>query len=168
MPITYNKIATATVGSGGATFIEFTSIPQTYTDLSLQISVRGSGSGINGRLEINAAGTNNTTNRFLQGNGSAASSGSGTDISFLYPPSGATASTFGNVNIYFPNYSLTTINKSFSVDSVGENNGTLAYAWLNAGIYSANTAISSIKIKVDSVDNFVQHSTATLYGIKKD
>ena len=33
MATTFFKIASATVGSGGASSIDFTSIPQTYTDL---------------------------------------------------------------------------------------------------------------------------------------
>jgi hypothetical protein len=38
MAATYKLIETVTVGSGGAANIEFTSIPQTYTDLKLVIS----------------------------------------------------------------------------------------------------------------------------------
>jgi hypothetical protein len=36
----YNLIATTTVGSGGAASIDFTGIPQTYTDLFLVSSLR--------------------------------------------------------------------------------------------------------------------------------
>jgi hypothetical protein len=43
MATTYEAIATVEVGSGGAADIEFTSIPQTYTDLlcSLRVSRTG-------------------------------------------------------------------------------------------------------------------------------
>jgi len=37
MANTLKKIQTVTVGSGGAASIEFTSIPQTYTDLKLVV-----------------------------------------------------------------------------------------------------------------------------------
>jgi hypothetical protein len=40
MANTYEAIATVTVGSGGATDIEFTSIPGTYTDLLIKSSLR--------------------------------------------------------------------------------------------------------------------------------
>ena len=40
MANTYEAIATVEVGSGGAANIELTSIPATYTDLSLFISTR--------------------------------------------------------------------------------------------------------------------------------
>jgi hypothetical protein len=36
----YEAIATVEVGSGGAADIEFTSIPATYTDLVVKLSVR--------------------------------------------------------------------------------------------------------------------------------
>jgi hypothetical protein len=40
MALTYTAIKTVTVGSGGAANIDFTSIPQTYTDLVLKVSAR--------------------------------------------------------------------------------------------------------------------------------
>ena len=40
MAVTHNLISTITVGSGGAASIDFTSIPQTYTDLLVKISLR--------------------------------------------------------------------------------------------------------------------------------
>lgn len=168
MPVTYKLIASVTVGSGGLAEIEFTSIPATYTDLALHLSLRDGTQAavlLNCRLEINSAGTFNTTNRWLRGSGSAVASGSGTNISILYPGTSATASTFGNAQVYFPNYSNTSVKKSFSVDCVTENNATEAYTWLAAGLYDFNTAISSISINADTSNVFAQHSTATLYGI---
>ena len=40
MANTFKKIQTVTVGSGGAASIDFTSIPQTYTDLKIVLSAR--------------------------------------------------------------------------------------------------------------------------------
>lgn len=40
MANTYKKIATVTVGSGGTTSIQFTNIPNTYTDLVVMASLR--------------------------------------------------------------------------------------------------------------------------------
>jgi len=42
MANTFVKIASVTVGAGGASSIDFTSIPGTYTDLKVVISARGS------------------------------------------------------------------------------------------------------------------------------
>ena len=40
MATTFTKIASVTVGSGGASSIDFTSIPSTYTDLCVKLSTR--------------------------------------------------------------------------------------------------------------------------------
>ena len=48
MASTYIPIATVTVGSGGATNIEFTSIPNTYTNLIILTSLRGTSNGWQG------------------------------------------------------------------------------------------------------------------------
>ena len=44
---TFTKIASATVGSGGASSIEFTSIPSTYTDLVIKLSMRSAFTSFN-------------------------------------------------------------------------------------------------------------------------
>jgi hypothetical protein len=46
MTIAMQPIYTQTVGSGGATSITFNSIPQTFTDLKLSISIRGADSAL--------------------------------------------------------------------------------------------------------------------------
>jgi hypothetical protein len=78
------------------------------------------------------------------------------------PTAGNTASTFSNIEIYIPNYAGST-NKSFSIDAVGENNATAAYAGLVAGLWSTSSAITAISIA--STTLFAEFSTATLYGI---
>ena len=40
MPTTFTKIASVSVGAGGASSIDFTSIPSTYTDLVVKVSYR--------------------------------------------------------------------------------------------------------------------------------
>jgi len=73
-----------------------------------------------------------------------------------------TASTFGNGQVYIPNYAGSN-NKSTSADTVSEDNATLAYSALTAGLWSNTAAITSITIA--AVTNFAQYSTAYLYGI---
>jgi hypothetical protein len=59
MATTYKLISSVTVGSGGATTMTFSSIPQTYTDLLLKISSRNTTGGAdNHRVTFNG----NTTN----------------------------------------------------------------------------------------------------------
>ena len=167
---TFIQIATTTVGSGGAADITFSSIPATYTDLLLLTSIRTNRTGTEEdsvNLEFNGVGTA-YTRRNLRGNGASASSLSGSDLLFLLNQNadGSTASTFSNASIYIPNYAGST-NKSVSVDAVSENNATTAWANLSANLWSNTAAITSIKLTPNVGPNFMQYSTATLYGISK-
>ena len=178
MPLqTYELIASSTVGSGGASAIDFTSIPGTYTDLLLKVSARNNVTTSSGymRVEFNGV-TTNFSSRVLYGTGSATGSFTPTSpygfVFFYNNTDQATASTFGNAELYIPNYTGST-NKSISVDSVTENNATTASSSLTAGLWSNTAAITSIKLttynnSTDAAANFVQYSTAYLYGIKKD
>lgn len=167
MANTYVAIATVTVGSGGASTIDFTSIPSTYSDLALLISSRADSVVNEIYLRFNG-NSSSYTNRNLYGNGSSAGSGTGnTDsISGIYTGrSDYTSNTFANTLIYIPNYAGSN-NKSVFVDSVQENNGTTAQSGFNAGLWSNSAAINQITLHNYTTIKFVQYSTATLYGIK--
>jgi hypothetical protein len=168
---TYTLIASSTVGSGGAANITFSSIPGTYTDLKIVVSVRHNSSiySTSADLAILFNGSSSSfTTRYLQGNGSSASSGSGTNnLAGIDQGSGYTANTFASNDIYIPNYTSSN-NKSYSVDGVSENNATAAISGLYAGLWSNTSAITSITIQDFYGQNLVQYSTAYLYGIKKD
>jgi hypothetical protein len=174
MAYTYSKLATYTVGSSGVSSIDFINIPQTYTDLLIAISLRGSNTGpteTSISLQFNNLNTNYST-RWLRGNGSAASSGTdvyGTDEIYIgeIPSNTATANTFGNSQIYIPNYTSSN-NKSVGVDLVNENNGVTAWTYFTAGLWSNTSPITSIKILNQGSVNFLQYSTAHLYGIKAE
>jgi hypothetical protein len=164
MANTYVAIATVTVGSGGAASIDFTSIPQTYTDLHLLVSIREETSATAvAFIKFNNT-TANRSERYLQGNGSSAVSGTTTVLQFIACQPSDTANTFGNASIYIPNYTSSNY-KSVSSDSVSENNATGAFSRLVAGLWSNTSAINQITITTDTGD-VAQYSTATLYGIK--
>jgi hypothetical protein len=150
------------VGSGGAATIEFTSIPQTYTDLLLVLSARTTYASTADFLNIYPNGsTSNLTQRRLSGSGDSATSGTATR-NYINGNS-ATASTFGNLQFYLPNYASSNA-KSISTDAVTENNAVNAYAIIEATLWNDTTAISSIELN-PVYGNFVQYSSATLYGI---
>jgi hypothetical protein len=171
MANTYVAIATVTVGSGGASNIEFTSIPATYTDLTLMVSLRSDNAAVFDNLKLTFnSNTSNYQYRSVGGNGSSANSDNFTSdpadkIIGIICGTNATSSTFGNLSIYVPNYTGST-NKSVSIDSVQETNGTLAYMRLATNLWSNTSAITSIKLEPYAGTNFLQYSTATLYGIK--
>ena len=167
MPAARYLIASSTVGAGGAASIDFTSIPSTYTDLQLVLSLRSSGTLTPyARLRFNGSSTG-YSNRRLNGDGSTAVSGSPTDAYIVLGVANTTSqtsNTFSSHNIYIPNYAGSS-NKLVSSDNASENNATTAYIYLMAGLWS-NSAITSIVITDENAANWGQYSTATLYGIK--
>jgi hypothetical protein len=162
MPTNPNMVAiqTVTVGSGGAASIDFTSIPQTYTDLIFKGSVMNS-QGIANTITV--AFNNSTANfsgRWLEGNGSSVVSGTTTN---WIASSNDVTSTPSNWEVYIPNYTSSN-NKSYSTDSVVEANATLAYATLIAGLWSNTSAINRVTF-TQTGSNFRQNSQVTLYGV---
>jgi len=169
MAYTYSKIATVTVGSGGVSSIDFLAIPQNYTDLVLKVSARNGYTGDwSDWLYIKF--NNSTTGysyRLLQGTGISAASYNGTsqyagDIT----TANVTANTFGNLEMYIPNYAGSNY-KSYSLDAVTEYNASTAIADLDAGLWSNTSPITSINLTPRN-STFNQYSTATLYGIKAE
>jgi len=168
MPNTFTLINAVTVGSGGAANITFSSIPNTYTDLCLKISSRSAAASVNPGvvMKFNGVGTGYSS-WILYGSGTSTSSYSDTSgESAAGAGNNATANTFGNGEIYIPNYAGST-NKSFSSDSVNENNATSSLLMLIAGLWSNTAAITSIVLTDGGSNNFLQYSTAYLYGIVK-
>lgn len=160
-------ISTVTVGSGGAATIAFTGIPQIYTDLCVKLSIRTARAVIYDFIYINPNGsTANATTRILQGDGTSASSESTSRLRFISQGNTATSNSFGTAEIYIPNYTSSN-NKSFSMETVTENNDTPALRELNAGLWSDTSPINSLSFVSYSSSNFNQYTTATLYGIRK-
>jgi hypothetical protein len=176
MANTYTLIASSTVGSGGASEIVFSSIANTYTDLKLVYSTRGSQAGFHTqgiRLTVNGTTSGYTTR-------TAGSDGldpvsvtnpygvTSASISTFGTNADSTANTFGNNEIYIPNYAGSNA-KSISTDSVTENDAAAIYRtqmYLGAVLQTNTAAITSIRIAPETGEgNFVQYSTAYLYGI---
>lgn len=168
MPNTMTLIASSTVGAGGAANIDFTSIPATFTDLCVKASAREeSASNTELRMRINGNTSSVYSTLELRGTGSAVSSFtlSGTfAVAGRQNTNASTGSTFGNFEVYLPNY-LSSSNKSFSADSVTENNATLAYTSFVAGLFSDTTAITSLSFFCEAGD-LAEYSTFYLYGVK--
>jgi hypothetical protein len=154
---TYTLIQQITVGSGGSATIEFTSIPQTYTDLLLKLSVRSTASGAHGggaQMIFNNSTATNYSFRNLRGAGSGTpGGGAGTAQAYIrvtnnHPTAGNTAS----------------LAKTTSENNTEENNTTEAYIQIVNGAWSLTNAITNIKLTSEAT-LFAQHSTAYLYGI---
>lgn len=168
MPLQLYKIASVEVGSAGAGTIAFSSIPQGYTDLKIVMSARCNNSSIVNvpRLTFNGS-TTGYSGKYVEGDGASTfANNAATDGCSLVGVTAATATanTFGNLDVYIPNYASARY-KSVSSDQVTENNATTAYADLQSYLWSNTAAITSITITPNSSASFVQYTTATLYGI---
>lgn len=168
---TYINISTVTVGSGGASSIAFTSIPQTYTDLVLLTSWRTSRASVADyvALSFNSL-TTSFALRFLGGNGSSANTAfyntsPDSRIGGQAVGNNSTASIFSNGSIYISNYT-SSINKPYSIDGTREDNTTANEMALGAGLWSNVSAITSITLTSWGGSTILEHSSASLYGIK--
>jgi hypothetical protein len=169
MANTFELISSYTA-TGSVSSISFTSIPATFTDLNLVLSLRYSGSDTS---SVNVAFNNTTANysgKAIRGDGSSAISFniSSNNIGGLSTgSSGAsqTANTFASSSLYIPNYASSN-NKSVSVDFAQEANVAGAFMGMYAVLWTDSTPISSIYITPDATTNWVQYSTAYLYGVK--
>jgi hypothetical protein len=166
---TYIQIgSTVTVGSGGAANIEFTSIPATYTDLIVKLSARTNDTSSTLLVTFNGS-SSNLSSMVVYGTGAATggyTSGTNLEIPALNF-STTTANTFNNLEMYIPNYAGGAY-KTTSIDGVQETNAaTTAFASLQAGLWSNTAAITQVTL-TPAAGSFVQYSTASLYGIKKD
>jgi hypothetical protein len=166
MPANYVLLEKITVGAAGASSVTFSGIPQTgYTDLVLKASCRSDQSNVARSWKVQPNGVDITA-RNLDAENDPFVVFSGTSINMNTNGTGSTSNTFNNYDVYIPNYASTTTYKSLSVDGAVENNGTNANLKLVAGLYSSNTAISSITCIINA-GSFVQNSTFYLYGVAK-
>ena len=151
-----------------ASSINFTSIPQIYTDLFIIGAVRkDSISSVDNILRFNSDSATNYRIIRFRGTGTSvtyANNQSRDSITGGSPgASDFTSNTFSNFKFYIPNYTSTDP-KSVLLDSVTENNSSLSYQEFVAASYVGNSAITSVNLIVSS-GGFVAGSTISLYGI---
>ena len=160
--MTMTLVETITVGSGGAASIEFTGIPSDGKDLILKMSGRNTYAAADRSIIMSFNGsTADRTAVNLKGNGSAASSSTGINLSIQAATT--TANTFTLIDFYFSNYSGNT-SKSVSIEQATENNATAAEALLMALNWNQTAAITSLGFSFVG-GNWAEHSTASLYII---
>lgn len=158
----YQAIMTATVDSGGASSITFSSIPSTFKHLQIRYIGLGSTNG-NPIFRFNGdTGSNSDyTWHVLYGNGSNALAAAGAPTTFSY---------LGNINASAPDagvidildYADTNKYKTTRLLAGTDTNGG-GEVGLFSGVYMKTNAISSITF---SFTNFTQYTQFALYGIK--
>jgi len=155
MPITYEPIATTTLGTSAAS-VTFSSIPGTYTDLILVVN--GTSTATNGNeMQFNGDTGNNYSFTLLYGNGSTATSSRNSNISFAYAGRTNTNQSVSITQIM--NYANTTTYKT--VLTRANSNGDIVMA--NVSTWRSTSAITSL---VYAGATFNSGTVFTLYGIK--
>jgi hypothetical protein len=168
----YESIATVTVGAGGSTSIDFTSISGTYTHLQLRYIARVT-DNVNAFdinfIRFNSDTGSNYSYHYLTGTGSAVNAGAGTSQTStwggLWPYNGTTASTYGAGVIDILDYANTNKYKTIRVLSGADANGS-GECFINSGLWMSTSAITSINIKPVGTKTYSQFSHFALYGIK--
>jgi hypothetical protein len=169
--MTFQLIETKSLGTASAS-IEFTSIPQTFTDLYLVAALRADRANIQSDIayRFNGDTAANYVYQLLGGTGSGVAAFRSASVTFNYlgasNGNSSTANSFSNQSLYIPNYTAATA-KTSSADSVYENNATAAEQLIVANIWSGTAAITSILVYSANTVNLMAGSTISLYGITK-
>lgn len=163
-------IASTTVGAGGTSTIEFTSIPGTYTDLVILLSARTTTTSDVPRFRMNNYVSEIYKGQTLYSNGAtvtAFTDGSNTFHNIgTIPGTSWSANSFGNVLIQVPNYAGTSQAKTIRSMAISKDSGANIEQRLNGtGFASFTAAVTSVQIY--STNTFAQYTTAYLYGTLK-
>ena len=162
MAITYDKIATNTLGSAVAS-VTFSSIPATYTDLVLVMNTQPTTGIPEISIQLNGVTSASYSSNVITGSGSVASATRQTNATSSRIGYNAVSSVTNaqNAIVNFMNYASTSIYKTFISRGNNANYGTE----LTTGLWLSTSAINSITVLLAS-STFVAGSTFTLYGIK--
>ena len=163
---TYTLIASTVIGTATNNVI-FSSIPTTYTDLVLKMSIRDTNAStfVSGYsyYPTNASITQLTGNGATAASARANAAGNAEAYN-AYPAVNSTSNTFGSWELYIPNYA-TSMAHPVSSFSVSENNATTAYIAATEILVSTGT-ITQVQFVDIGGTNFVSGSSFYLYGIK--
>jgi hypothetical protein len=168
MPETYEPIATNTLVSANSG-ITFTSIPSTYTDLRLVVTVNTtstSGKGV--ALRFNSDTGSNYSMTYLNSDGTTPATSRNNLFDYLLWNTSSTSSTlpsFYTADIF--NYAGSTQKSVIATGNADRNgSGTLE---VFTGLWGSTSAITTIRVSLytDGSANFNAGTTATLYGILK-
>ena len=165
MPVTYEPIATTTLGSA-ANSITFSSIPATYTDIRIVITWTVNSDNIV-RIRFNSDTATNYSATYLSGNGSIAESNRQGNLTYIdagWNAVGLTTPALTTFDIF--SYAGAT-NKTVLATQSGDKNASGSVDRI-VGLWRSTSAINSLDIAaVGTTAIKLQAGTiATLYGIK--
>jgi regulatory protein YycH of two-component signal transduction system YycFG len=162
---TYERIATQTLVSAAAT-ITFSSIAATYTDLRMVLVGTCTSTATFANCIFNSVSTGSLySNTALYGDGTSALSAANTSANSYYLGQTSQVQTSTPTSLMLDIFSYAgSTNKTALFTGSFDQNGSGAVE-RNVGLFRSTTAISSITMRVGSV-NWAIGTIATLYGIK--
>jgi hypothetical protein len=165
------SIATVTVGSGGASSIEFTSIPSGFQHLQVRMILRNSstnGGSRTTKLTFNSDTAANYAWHQLYGDGSSAATNADSGVTSISTStttiSTDTASIFAAMVLDVLDYGSTSKFKTVRGFHGRDQNGS-GLVLLDSGLWRSTSAVSTLTL-APTANNFAQHTTATLYGLR--
>lgn len=161
-------VETVEVGSGGATSIEFTSIPQDGVDLVLQMSLRNERAYFLDPVQVYTNGVFAMSGLSLYADGTYGVS-SFSDNTLFTVGANTTSGTFGSIQVYISNYTASA-NHSYSIENVVENNSSTDWSLkIQAAKDNLTTGLTALRFEEPGgTDKFVQYSSISLYKITAD
>ena len=170
----FESIATVTVGSGGASSIEFLDVPGSFQHLQVRLLGRCNEAafGNYARVQLNGDTGNNYAHHHLYGNGTSAAADATTStaqvIAYRIPGASHSANIFGGIVLDILDYSSTSKTKTLryfgGLD--GNTNNTQGNVWVGSGLWNSTSAVTSVKLQPSASINWVQYSQAALYGVR--
>ena len=168
----FESIATVTVGSGGASSIEFTSIGTDYQHLQIRGLLRTTeaSASSNVSLEFNGNTTaSNYTWHVLRGDGASTLGYGQTSDKVIgniaATGANASASIFGAFVIDVLDYATSSKTRVARAFAGNDRNGSGAVV-LNSLLFNNTGAVTSVKLLPPGSSNFAEYSSLALYGLK--
>lgn len=174
-PLGYESIATATVDASGSLYVDFTSIPQTYTHLQLRGFTRMNSASTEDNVYFRMNGVTTQSYSFHYVSADGASTYAGAPANPYYysfaasvPGNNASSSIFGTFVLDILDYTSTNKNKVLRSLAGNDRNGS-GIAQLLSGMLMSTSAVTSVRIMPNDLSagtKFVQYSHFALYGVK--
>ncbi len=181
--LSYDSIATVTVGSGGASSVSFSSIPQEYTHLQVRALGRTDRPTYNVgsfSLRINGDTGNTYSRHYLRQTPAspttAVDAGGAGSVSFIdlgqFAGSTASSGIFGVGITDILDYRNTNKNKTIrhvgGVDTNGAASGVAGFVQVSSGAWHNTNAVTSLTLTpIEGASNFAEYTSFALYGIKE-
>lgn len=173
-PTAFDSIATITVGSGGTAYVEFTSIPNTYSHLQIRAIAASTRSSTQDTFNMQFNGDTGANYSYHSvygvGNGGGLTStgtGNTTYIEWYEMSAASYANIFSVEIIDILDYAKTNKYKTIQIlHGMDPNSATSSKIGIFQGNWRSLNAITSIKIYPNTGPNFAQYSKFALYGIK--